>query len=90
MPIKIPSLDDRRYQQLVEESLARIPTHEPEWSNFNASDPGVTLIQLFAFSPSCCFTARAKSQSTTATDFSNSSAYLFASRRWQEMISHPG
>src|SRR6266576_6198944 len=42
------------------------------------------------FSPSCCFTARAKSQSTTATDFSNSSAYLFASRRWQEMISHPG
>jgi hypothetical protein len=49
MPIKIPSLDDRRYQQLVEESLARIPTHEPEWSNFNASDPGVTLIQLFAF-----------------------------------------
>src|SRR6266480_1278558 len=49
MPIKIPSLDDRRYQQLVEESLARIPAHEPEWSNFNASDPGVTLIQLFAF-----------------------------------------
>jgi hypothetical protein len=33
----------------VEESLARIPTHEPEWSNFNASDPGVTLIQVFAF-----------------------------------------
>jgi hypothetical protein len=49
MPIKIPSLDDRRYQQLVEESLARIPTHTPEWTNFNASDPGVTLIQVFAF-----------------------------------------
>jgi hypothetical protein len=49
MPLKIPSLDDRRYQQLVEESLARIPTHTPEWTNFNASDPGVTLIQLYAF-----------------------------------------
>lgn len=49
MPLKIPSLDDRRYQQLVEESLARIPTHTPEWTNFNASDPGVTLIQVFAF-----------------------------------------
>jgi hypothetical protein len=49
MPLKIPSLDDRRYQQLVEESLARIPTTTPEWTNFNPSDPGVTLIQVFAF-----------------------------------------
>jgi hypothetical protein len=49
MPLQVPSLDDRRYQQLVEESLARIPTHTPEWTNFNASDPGVTLIQVFAF-----------------------------------------
>ncbi len=49
MPIEIPSLDDRRYQQLLEDSLARIPVHTPEWTNFNASDPGVTLIQIFAF-----------------------------------------
>jgi hypothetical protein len=25
------------------------PTCTPEWTNFNASDPGVTLVQLFAF-----------------------------------------
>jgi hypothetical protein len=49
MPIQPPLLDNRRYQQLVDESLARIPTHTPEWTNFNASDPGVTLIQVFAF-----------------------------------------
>lgn len=49
MPIEIPSIDDRRYQQLVDDTLARIPTHTPEWTNFNVSDPGVTLIQLFAF-----------------------------------------
>ncbi|HEX9046991.1 MAG TPA: hypothetical protein VF988_08175, partial [Verrucomicrobiae bacterium] len=49
MPVQLPNLDDRRYQQLVDESLARIPVHTPEWTNFNQSDPGVTLIQVFAF-----------------------------------------
>jgi hypothetical protein len=49
MPIQSPNLDDRRYQQLVDEALARIPVHTPEWTNFNPSDPGVTLIQVFAF-----------------------------------------
>jgi hypothetical protein len=49
MPIQLPNLDDRRYQQLVDEALARIPVHTPEWTNFNQSDPGVTLIQVFAF-----------------------------------------
>ena len=49
MPLKIPNLDDRRYQQLLDEALARIPVHTREWTNFNQSDPGVTLIQVFAF-----------------------------------------
>jgi hypothetical protein len=49
MPLQIPSLDDRRYQELLDEALARIPVHNPEWTNFNKSDPGVTLIELFAF-----------------------------------------
>ena len=49
MPIQLPNLDDRRYQQLVDESLARIPVHTPEWTNFNQSDPGVTLVEMFAF-----------------------------------------
>jgi hypothetical protein len=44
-----PVLDDRSYQDLVDEALARIPIHNPEWTNFNRSDPGVTLIELFAF-----------------------------------------
>ena len=29
--------------------MARIPAHNPEWSNYNDSDPGITLLQLFAF-----------------------------------------
>lgn len=49
MPITPPALDDRRYAQLVDDTLARARVHTPEWTNFNQSDPGVTLVQLFAF-----------------------------------------
>ena len=49
MPLKIPILDDRKYQDLLDEALARVPVHNPEWTNFNKSDPGVTLIEIFAF-----------------------------------------
>ena len=49
MPLQIPTIDNRRYQDLLNEALARIPVHNPEWTNFNRSDPGVTLIELFAF-----------------------------------------
>ncbi|MFL6774109.1 MAG: hypothetical protein ACJ8ET_09795 [Sphingomicrobium sp.] len=41
-------IDDRKYEDLVRELIARIPSHTPEWTNFNDSDPGITLIQLFA------------------------------------------
>jgi hypothetical protein len=49
MPLTIPTLDTRKYQELLDEALARIPVHNPEWTNFNHSDPGVTLIEVFAF-----------------------------------------
>jgi hypothetical protein len=49
MPLQIPNLDNRNYQQLLDAALARIPVHTPEWTNFNRSDPGVTLIEVFAF-----------------------------------------
>lgn len=49
MPIAPPVIDDRRFGQLVDETLARARIHTPEWTNFNQSDPGVTLVQLFAF-----------------------------------------
>jgi hypothetical protein len=44
-----PLIDARGYQELLDEALARIPVHNPEWTNFNRSDPGVTLLELFAF-----------------------------------------
>jgi predicted phage baseplate assembly protein len=48
MPLPVPTIDDRRYKDLVDELVARIPVHTPEWTNFNAADPGITLIHLFA------------------------------------------
>ena len=49
MPLIVPRIDDRDYARLLSEALARIPVHNPEWTNFNDADPGVTLLQLFAF-----------------------------------------
>jgi len=48
MPLPIPVLDDRTFHDLVDEARALIPTHAPEWTNHNPSDPGMTLIELFA------------------------------------------
>src|SRR6478736_2875740 len=49
MPLPQPILDDRSYQQLRDELVRRIPVYAPEWTDFNASDPGIALIELFAF-----------------------------------------
>jgi hypothetical protein len=49
MPLPAPILDDRSYLQLRDELIRRIPVYTPEWTDHNASDPGITLIELFAF-----------------------------------------
>jgi predicted phage baseplate assembly protein len=49
MPIQLPAIDDRRYEQLVQDALARVAIHTPEWTHSGPSDPGVTLVELFAF-----------------------------------------
>ncbi len=42
-------LDDRRFQDLVSEARQRIHRACPEWTEHNVSDPGITLIELFAW-----------------------------------------
>ena len=42
-------LDDRRFQDLVSEARLRIHRACPEWTEHNVSDPGITLIELFAW-----------------------------------------
>lgn len=49
MPLELPNLDDRTYADLVAEAISQIPTYDPEWTNYNPSDPGITLIELFAY-----------------------------------------
>ncbi|GDZ95964.1 hypothetical protein PA905_43950 [Planktothrix agardhii CCAP 1459/11A] len=44
-----PNLDDRDYEDLVKECILRIPRYCPEWTNYNPSDPGITLVELFAW-----------------------------------------
>ena len=48
MPIEPPQLDDLRYDTVVEDLVRRIPVFAPTWTDHNDSDPGITLIQLFA------------------------------------------
>jgi predicted phage baseplate assembly protein len=49
MPLPKPSLDNRRYEQLVAEGLAQLPRLAPGWTDHNASDPGITLLELGAW-----------------------------------------
>lgn len=42
-------LDDRSYEQLRDELVRRIPIYAPEWTDHNPSDPGITLLELFAY-----------------------------------------
>src|SRR4051794_196233 len=49
MTLPKPVLDRRTYAQLVSESVAQINRLAPEWTDYNASDPGITLIELVAW-----------------------------------------
>ena len=42
-------LDDRRFDDIVAEARRRIPGYTPEWTDLNDTDPGMTLVQLFAW-----------------------------------------
>jgi predicted phage baseplate assembly protein len=49
----IPVLDDRTYDSIITEMRSRIARYTPEWkptwTDFNDSDPGITMLQVFAW-----------------------------------------
>jgi predicted phage baseplate assembly protein len=49
MPLPPIQLDDRTFEQLATELRRRIPAYTPKWTDHNESDPGITLMQLFAW-----------------------------------------
>ena len=42
MALPVPNLDDRSFQDLVNEARRRIPIYCPEWTDHNLSDQGIT------------------------------------------------
>lgn len=48
MALPAPNLDDRRFQDLVDDAKRLVQQRCPEWTDHNVSDPGVTLIETFA------------------------------------------
>jgi predicted phage baseplate assembly protein len=49
MGLQAPNLDNRRFQDLVDEAKRLIPRFCPEWTDHNVSDPGIALVELFAW-----------------------------------------
>ncbi len=48
MALPAPNLDDRRFQDLVDDAKRLVQQRCPEWTDHNVSDPGITLIETFA------------------------------------------
>jgi predicted phage baseplate assembly protein len=49
VPLKAPEINTPSFAELVRMAQLRVPRYAPEWTDFNESDPGNTLIQLFAW-----------------------------------------
>ncbi|KAF2779290.1 MULTISPECIES: putative baseplate assembly protein [Streptomyces] len=48
MSLPSPNLDDRRFQQFVDDAKRYIQQRAPEWTDHNVSDPGITLVETLA------------------------------------------
>ncbi|MER5225469.1 putative baseplate assembly protein [Streptomyces flaveus] len=49
MPLPLPKLDSRTWQELTTEARELIAHRAPGWTDHNAHDPGITLMELFAW-----------------------------------------
>jgi len=47
--IPVPQLDDRRFDDLVEEATTYLRGKTDAWTDFSPGDPGVVLVELFAY-----------------------------------------
>jgi predicted phage baseplate assembly protein len=48
MALPAPNLDDRQFQDLVDDAKRLVQQRCPSWTDHNVSDPGVTLIEAYA------------------------------------------
>jgi hypothetical protein len=49
VPLRLINLDDLTWEDLTAEGRSLIPSRSPSWTNHNPSDPGITLVELFAY-----------------------------------------
>ncbi|MGC0416995.1 hypothetical protein [Embleya sp. AB8] len=49
MPLFPPSLDTRRWPDLVAEVRALLPLESPQWTDHNYSDPGIAILEMLAW-----------------------------------------
>jgi hypothetical protein len=49
MGLDIPNLDEKNFDILIEEAITKLPSLSSEWTDYNPSDPGVTIIELLAW-----------------------------------------
>ena len=49
MGLPIPDLDDKNFDDMVEEARILISRYAPKWTDHNVHDPGITFIELFAW-----------------------------------------
>src|SRR5947209_7774028 len=47
--VPLPNLDDRRWADLVDEGRSLIPIYSPSWTDHNAHDPAIMLMELLAW-----------------------------------------
>ena len=47
--LPLPNLDDKTFSQLLEDAKKKIPRYAPEWTDHNVHDPGITMIEMFAW-----------------------------------------
>lgn len=49
MSIPVPNLDDRNFADLVAAARERIRQVDPEWTDLSVHDPGIVILEAFAF-----------------------------------------
>jgi hypothetical protein len=47
--LEMTSLDDERFSEIAERARKLIISYAPEWTDHNPHDPGITLLELFAW-----------------------------------------
>lgn len=49
MPFQLPDLATKTYKDILDEMIVSIPKYTDRWTNYNPSDPGITILELLSW-----------------------------------------